>query len=262
MKVSIIKWMSIVLVLTGFSTVFAEDNNSNFNEFYNFFTEYLLCDNRKEYDNTVTRDECVAYVSRAVGIDSTLFFDYYLESLSWWNPYVIADYDETAYTGYVIFAVKNGIIAGTGVKDNYGMKNLPIFEPKREATYAEAVAFATRAAVTTDLNMNLDDEWDFAEKNGLINKNDEFYSKKNEKIIYGDLCTIVERILPHTFNFNFERDLGEDMYIMPDNCYSMSNIEFIQSQFQLDNWIDINDEPWKTLYSCDSYFQGMVNKLR
>ena len=262
----IVHFIIVFAIFINTSVVFGNTTDITNEEFYDFFTHYLMCDYTKQENDYVRRDECVAYICRAVGMDRTLFYNYAMEVLDIHS--FMVDKRETGLSGYLFFAYCNKIIAGTGFAKGDGWDDTMVFAPARDVTYEEAIAFAVRTAVSNDLRLTMEEQWDLAVKYGIVNECDDFYEKRKEKAKYKDIYSIVERVLNMKVNTHFDSDLHADLamrnVIRTTDSKGQSNFEYIKENFRIESWISIDDplSPWSDLCEEDLHFAEIYNILK
>lgn len=147
-------------------------------------------DNLNEY---VSRYECVVMILKLCGLSHEKSIEYSLEEL--YQPLFSDESENGIISGYLRFAKYNGIAYGVDEQS---------FEPNRNATYVEAVAFAMRinGNKKCDRDSDLDILYDEAYELQIIDET--MYNKKNDDIIYSDWC----KILMNTMNSKCVVDTG------------------------------------------------------
>ena len=144
--------------------------------------------------NTVTREECLIAIMRAIGVTGIEF-----DSIDGADFYGFADtpflsYFGCAYLSKIAYGEERVIDYSTYRTDHTGRNVDYFFFPKRAVTVKEALAFMIRCLEQSD-NESLEYAMKRAEEYGLINCNDDFVNKGDSELNQNDFCVLLERFL-------------------------------------------------------------------
>lgn len=141
----------------------------------------------------VNRYDAITMICESVGFSSDTYAKM-CKSRTYGIPF--DDMQYTMDSPYFEFASQKNIVIGVENSDEQKPNN---FEPFRNATYEEVVAFAVRCLplpddVKSTKEMNLSQSWEWAKESGILN-GEEFDNNKKQDITYYDFCSIVYNLI-------------------------------------------------------------------
>lgn len=183
-------WRRILAIMISFSfctnysvnaSVHVDDNR--YNDVIKSIAPYIA-----DNDERISRGDCVASVMRLVGIDKDTAEMY--ADMDFAQPVFYDIGDDYLNAGYIILAKFSNVATGV----NLDTQNIGNFEPNRDVTTKECLAFMLRC-----LKNSTSVEWENiisdAEKVGLL-QSDEVQNLNDDEVLMGSTFkTLLERML-------------------------------------------------------------------
>lgn len=185
--------LNVIIVLI-YHNVYAEDTESYIKELNSYGISPIIAELKE--DDLVSRYNAVILTCESVGFSSKTYKK--MCDIAFYSKF-FSDIGSSMDSIYFNFAAMKNIANGTETTDP---KGIPNFEPSRNTTYEEAVAFITRCiappkGINSVSEMDLSETWEYAKQERLLDEN-EFDEKKQNDINYGDFCKLLYRLIQKT----------------------------------------------------------------
>ena len=186
----------------------------------------ILDGNDFSNSDTVTREECLIRIMRAIGLN-----DEGVNSLGATSYYAFVDTKSRSYFGCAsVSKIAYGeecVVDYETERTSHTLKNTDyFFFPDRDVTVIETLAFMVRCLETDEIDLNL--AFEKAKKLGLVSTEDEMIQKPNSTISQTDFCMLLERFLQQK-RYKYYDDKS-DLDCNIDEEKSMTYLEFLSER--------------------------------
>ena len=213
----------LVTCLLGAIMVYA--HNDNISETRDRLVELnIINDGYFSNSNTVTREECIVAIMRAIGVT-----DEEIEKLNGCDLISFVDTDAFSYVGCADLAQiaygEECVVDYPTERTSHTLKNTDFFFfPERAITTKECLAFMVRCLEKTK-ETDLTSTFEKAKEYGLIKAEDGFIQEPDSAINQNDFCTLLERFLQQRRYKYYQRE--NNVFRMEGNVDEERSISYL-----------------------------------